>query len=261
MRRVTDLASLLPPEIGVPVFLGLLAASFVSSFITVSLGLGGGALLLAILASILPPAALIPVHGVVQLGSNAVRTGLLLRHVNWQVVPGFLAGSVIGVALGGLIAVDLPPAVMQILVGGFIIWSVLSSPPRWLRRWPVATGGFSSFLTMFVGATGPFVAVHVKSLELQRFSHVATHGALMTVQHLLKVVVFGMLGFAFGAWLPVMGGLIAAGALGTYAGRVMLHSMSDLDFHRVLKVILFVIAARLIWTGASAFLEAGTGAG
>ena len=48
----------------------LIVASFFTSLITASLGIGGGVLLLAILASTLPITALIPVHGLVQLGST-----------------------------------------------------------------------------------------------------------------------------------------------------------------------------------------------
>jgi hypothetical protein len=39
----------------------------------VAFGIGGGAALLAVMASLVPPAALIPVHGVVQVGSNLGR--------------------------------------------------------------------------------------------------------------------------------------------------------------------------------------------
>ena len=63
------------------------------------------------------------------------------------------------------------------------------------------TGVFSSFLTMFFGGTGPFVATFVKAQGLDRMGHVATHAALMTIQHALKIVVFGFLGFAFAQWI------------------------------------------------------------
>ncbi|PPR79335.1 MAG: hypothetical protein CFH06_00428, partial [Alphaproteobacteria bacterium MarineAlpha3_Bin5] len=50
-------------------FLILCIVSFLGSFITISLGIGGGVLLLSTMAQILPPTTLIPIHGVVQLGS------------------------------------------------------------------------------------------------------------------------------------------------------------------------------------------------
>ncbi len=229
---------------------GLLVSSFVASFITVALGIGGGALLLAIMASLMPPAALIPVHGVIQLGSNAVRAAVMIRHAYWAPFLAFALGSAAGAAVGGVVVFDLPPAAIQIGVGLFVIWSVFARPPAWLSRYPAVTGAISSFLTMFFGATGVFVANFSKSLKLPRQDHVATHAVLMTLQHLLKVVAFGMLGFAFGPWMGFMAAMIVAGFLGTMAGRHVLLRISDVGFKRALDVVLVLISLRLIWSGA-----------
>lgn len=231
------------------VFAGLLAASFAGSFITVALGIGGGALLLAVMASLMPPAALIPVHGVIQAGSNVFRAGVLFAHIHWQPFAAFAVGTAIGAALGGSLAVNLPPAIIQIAVGGFVIFSVLGKPPVWLSKQPGPTGLISSFLTMFFGATGLFVANFTKSLTLPRQAHVATHAALMSLQHALKVVAFGLLGFAFGPWLGFIVVMIGAGFLGTLAGRMVLVRMSDTGFKRALDVVLILISLRLIWKG------------
>ena len=132
---MTELVTLLiPPDLAPGIVALLLATSFFTSLMTVTLGIGGGALLLAVLAVFLPPAALIPVHGVVQLGSNVGRAVLFIRHICWSVVPGFTLGAVIGVTVGGRIAVDLPPALVQAGVGLFIVFTVLARPPRWLTR-------------------------------------------------------------------------------------------------------------------------------
>lgn len=231
------------------VIIGLVLASFVGSFITVALGIGGGALLLAIMASLMPPAALIPVHGVIQFGSNVFRAGMLIRDVHWPPYLGLAAGSLVGVAIGGSVSINLPPALVQIGVGLFVIWSVLSRPPAWLSRIPWVTGLISSFLTMFFGATGVFVANFTKSLALQRRQHVATHAAIMTLQHLLKILVFGLLGFAYGPWIGIIALMIVAGFLGTLVGKQVLDRMSDRGFRRTLDIILILISLRLIWNG------------
>ena len=243
------IAALLPPDLAPPVALALLGASFATSLLTAAFGIGGGAVLLAILASLLPPAMLIPVHGVVQLGSNLGRAALLARHVAWGVAPGFAIGSALGVAAGGAVAVSLPPGAVQVGVGAFILWSVIASPPGWMRRLAWLTGAASSFLTMFFGATGPFVAAYVKALRFDRHRHVATHAALMTMQHALKTVAFGLLGFAFGPWLPLVAAMVAAGLLGTVAGRLVLLRIDEARFRLALDAILVVLAARLIWAG------------
>ena len=244
------LAAFVPEGLEPLTVAGLVATSFVTSLITGALGIGGGVLLLAIMASLLPPAALIPVHGVIQLGSNIFRAIILSPHIDPAPLLGFTLGAFAGVALGGAIAVDLPPAYVQIGVGAFVIFSVLAKPPAWLGRSPWLSGAISSFLTMFFGATGPFVATFVKALNLDRQSHVATHAVLMTLQHALKVLVFGILGFAFAPWAMFLAAMIGSGFLGTLAGRHVLVRMSNRGFKRALDIVLILISLRLIWNGA-----------
>ena len=225
----------------------LLAVSFAGSFITVALGIGGGVLVLAVMASLMPPAALIPVHGVIQLGSNAIRAAVLREHIRWPEIRGFALGAAIGVALGGMVAVELPASVVQAGVGLFVIWTVVMRPPAWLRRSGTLTGAISSGLTMFFGATGPFVAAYVKGLDLDRQTHVASHAAMMTVQHGLKVVAFGLLGFAFAPWALFMALMMLSGFAGTLLGRRVLLRLSDQQFKRALNVILVALSLQLIW--------------
>ena len=238
-----------PPDIGGTVALVLLAASFAASFITVAFGIGGGAALLAIMASLVPPAALIPVHGVVQTGSNLGRALMTAGHVHWSAVPTFAAGSVIGASVGGVLVIGIPPSMVQIGVGLFIIWSVLATPPRAIRDWPFGIGAASSFLTMFFGATGPFVATFTRSLALGRHAHVATHATLMTVQHGVKTAAFGLLGFAFGPWIGFIAAMTVTGFAGTMTGGLVLNRMGDARFKRALEIVLVLIALRLMVAG------------
>ena len=245
-----ELLPSLPDGLAPLAFWVLIATSFIASLITVALGIGGGGLMLAVMASLVPPAALIAVHGVVQLGSNGGRAIMLWRNIHWAaVIPGFLIGSLAGSAVGGAVVVELPTAFVQIGVGAFVIYSVFAKPPKWLSHWSWLTGAVSSFLTMFFGATGLFVANYTKSFNLPRHDHVATHAALMTLQHGLKVAIFGLLGFAYGAWAFVIVALIAAGVAGTLAGRLVLNRITDHGFRRALDVILVLISLRLIWDG------------
>lgn len=249
MQPVTPVDLVMPPGMEPAVAVTLLATSGLASFITIAFGIGGGVLLLAVMASLVPPTMLIPVHGLVQFGSNVGRAVLMVRHISWRDTGIFTLGTVVGVAVGGAVAFNLPPAAVQVGVGLFVIWSVFLKPPRWLNRFPVFTGAFSSFLTMFFGATGPFVATFTKSLMLDRHRHVATHAALMSVQHFLKTLMFGILGFAFGPWLGFCIAMIVAGALGTLLGRLILDRISDQRFRIALDTILVLLSLRLIWQG------------
>ena len=242
---------IIPSDIGPFAALAILAASFLGSFITVAMGIGGGAFLLAFMASFMPPVALIPVHGVVQLGSNVSRAVLFRRKIQWPPVWAFLFGSVLGIFAGGAIVVELPPGYILIGVGGFVLFSVFSRPPKWLRRSAGLTGLVSSFLTMFFGATGPFVATFVKSLSLDKQAHTGTHASLMTIQHGLKVVTFGVLGFSFAPWAGFLIAMIVVGYLGTVVGRRVLLRISTEIFKQLLDAALVLISLHLIWRGGA----------
>ncbi len=236
--------------------LALVAISAATSFLTAAAGIGGGVVLLAAMAVLMPAQALIPVHGLVQLGSNAGRTLIMLRAVKTTVLLPFVAGSLVGVAIGGLTVLQLPPAVLKIGLAGFVLWSAWGRPFAAAGRFAIAlTGAFSSFLTMFFGATGTFVSAMVKTLQLGRLEHVATHSACMVAQHLIKVAAFGLLGFAYGPYLPLILAMIASGFLGTVLGKRLLLKQEDGSFHLVLSVVLTLLALRLLYDGAAILLS------
>jgi len=56
-----------------------------------------------LLALFLPPAVIIPVHGLIQLGSNGGRAALTWRHIDWRLMRAFAPGVVLGVVAGALL--------------------------------------------------------------------------------------------------------------------------------------------------------------
>ena len=254
---MSAMGDILHAGLGWPIAGTLLAVSFIGSFITVAFGIGGGAIMLAALATLLPAAAIIPVHGLVQLGSSAGRAALMVKYMRFELLGAFSIGALIGIFVGGSVVVQLHPGWIQVGVGLFILWSVLATPPAFLQRSGMVTGLFSSFLTMFFGGTGPFVATYVKAQKLDRHGHVATHAMLMTVQHLLKTIAFGLLGFAFAAWAGLIAMLIGFGVLGTLVGRLALARIDEKRFKFVLNAVLTILALRLIYAGASLLIFGG----
>ena len=235
----------------------LCGISFLGSFITVAMGLGGGTLVLATMALYLTPAALIPLHGVVQLGSNLGRTALLARHVLHPILPAFLAGTIIGAAVGGQLVVSLPVPLLQAILAAFILYATWA--PKFQANAPgkgafFGVGVAGSFVTMFVGATGPLIAPFAAAACGERQQVVATHAMLMSIQHGLKILAFGILGFAFTPYVPLLVGLLAFGFAGTAAGRLVLNRLPERIFRIGLKAILTLVAMRLLYGAAGAFV-------
>jgi uncharacterized protein len=97
-----------------------------------------------------------------------------------------------------------------------------------------------------VGATGPFVQALFLPLELDKRVLVASHAACNVIQHGLKVLAFGWLGFNFADWLPLMGAMIASGFLGTWMGTRLLEKLPEELFKTILKWLLTVLALDLL---------------
>lgn len=113
---------LFPEALSTGVGLFLLAASAVTSMLTAVLGAGGGVLLLVLMATWIPPAAIIPVHGMIQLGSNTGRAVLTFRHIDWRVILAFAPGVVAGAALGAWLLVNLPAHLWQLSIAAFVLY-------------------------------------------------------------------------------------------------------------------------------------------
>jgi uncharacterized membrane protein YfcA len=255
----TALAALLPdvPAWGVAV---LLLAGVAGPFITTAFGAGGGVFLLAVLPVFLPVAAVIPVHGVLQAGSNGLRTAFLVRHIRWPLLLAFTGGGLVGTAVGASVFVRVPEAWLELVLGAFILWICWGPRPGMRGRslsFVGVGGGVTGALTLFVGATGPFVAAMIGALRLERHAHMATFSACMLLQHALKIAAFGVLGFAFAPWLPFIGAMFAAAFIGTWLGRWALGWMGDARFRRVLTIVLTLLALRLVVSGILGVLAAG----
>ncbi|MGB0205286.1 MAG: sulfite exporter TauE/SafE family protein [Neptuniibacter sp.] len=221
-----------------------------TSFITASMGIGGGVLLLAILATTLPPAALIPVHGLVQLGSNGNRAIMTRNHIDWSMVKSFTAGAVVGAFAASFVVIQLPLYLIQLCVALFILFLVWGPKPRRHQvseKGQVAYGAATTFLSMFVGATGPLVAGVVHRQNYDKHSITATFATCMSFQHLLKMVVFSLVGFTFWQWLPLIIMMILGGMLGTWLGLKMLNKIPAGHFKVIFKTVITLLALRLLW--------------
>lgn len=250
MELALSPAAFLPESLSLTVALFLLASSTVTSMITASLGAGGGVLLLVLMASWMPPAAIIPVHGMIQLGSNVGRATLTWRHVDWRVIAAFAPGVLVGAALGAWLLVNLPAHIWQLTIALFVLYLCWGPPlPKGALGTPgvFVASALTSFVSLFVGATGPLVAAFIKQIHTDRFRTVATFATAMSLQHAPKALVFGAAGFVFLDWLPFILAMIVCGFAGTWLGLHVLRTMSDRRFTLIFNVVLTALAIRLLW--------------
>lgn len=248
----------LVPEAISPLAAGaLVVASFFTSALTAAAGIGGGLLMLALMTYLLPVAAIIPVHGMVQLGSNTSRSWVQRENINWPIARIFLLGSIVGAIVGIMLFTQLPEGMLEGILGAFILLVVWAKFPPIKNPGAgiVASGGIATtFVSMFVGATGPLVAVFLKHLFERHREMVATHGATMVGQHGVKVAAFLFAGFAFQQWIGLIVAMVISGFLGVKAGTLAMNRLPEKTLKFLFKTVLTLVALDLLRRGVQAFL-------
>src|SRR5690606_13107375 len=163
----------------------LVVASFFTSALTAAFGVGGGVAMLALMGLFVPVAALIPVHGTVQLGSNTGRAWHQRRHVRRDILAPFAAGSLVGAVAGALVVVQLPDALRMLVLGTCIIvvsWARIPGCDQLGRAGRAVGSAVTATATMFVGATGPLLSAFLAQIiPDDRKALVATHATGMTL--------------------------------------------------------------------------------
>ena len=234
----------MPDSLSALAFWSLVFVSYLTSAITAALGIGGGVTLLAIMANLLPTSAVIPIHGVVQFGSNVGRLTTLFRFVDWHLVVWFSIGSLIGSVVGAAASTQMPAAGLQIAMGMFILYTA------WLpaiqlpsgKKFMSMLGALTSFISMIVGGVAPLVFAAIKPLFAERTALVGTLAAMISGQQLLKV-------FVFTEWYLMIALMLFTGYLGTLTGRIFLERFTAEQVQPILKVVLTLMAARLLYLG------------
>lgn len=237
----------------------LIGAAFFTSALTAAFGIGGGVALLALMTYAMPVAALVPVHGAVQLSSNAGRVWVLRTFLDWRAILPFVAGSAVGALAGAQFVVQLPEALLQTILAVFIIavtWISLPALPAARKRLFSAVfaggGAVNGFATMFVGATGPLTALFFEKVFADRRAYSANHAAAMVAQHGFKIVAFALAGFAFFDWLGLIVAMSVLGYAGTVVGAAFLARLPEDRFRRWFRIVLTVLALDLLRRGLSA---------
>ena len=228
----------------------LVSMSALTSMMTAAMGIGGGVLLLAMMAQLLPVQALIPVHGLVQLGSNGNRAYMTRQHIDWKMSRLFILGAVVGAVISAWIVIQLPLQVIRLSVAFFILFLVWGPKPKAVilsNVKLVMAGGVTTIISAFVGATGPLVAAFVHRQNMDKLPTVATFAACMSFQHMLKAMVFLTVGFAFQDWFFFIVLMVMSGSVGTWIGLHLLNSVPAELFKQLFRWVVTLLALRLCW--------------
>ena len=210
----------------------------------------GGLLLLTFMSEFFAPALLIPLHGFVQLGSNSYRTAINFPSMNRKIVLLFASGVGFGAAIGSQFIVNLPEFWYRIILAGFILLMTwLPKPnamPQFKFKWPVL-GACISFLSLFIGATGPVLAPFFIREKLDKVGIVATKAGCQSFIHTAKVITFITLGFSPLPYKEMLLAMLVATFVGNSIGKKILLKIPENAFRLSFKIVITFLCFRMLW--------------
>ena len=228
----------------------LVLLAFGTSTLTAITGIGGGMMLIAIMPGFLPAAAIVPVHGIVQLFSNSSRAFFGLRFLRWEFVLAFTSGSIIGGLVAAGITLEINLEYTPIVIATYILFTVWG--PKLEFKKPIKgefllIGAVQTGLSMMVGATGPLGQAALLRKGLQRDALVVTAALMMTFTHLIKIMLFALLGFSFISYWQIIVGMSVAVVAGALLGTHIRYKIPEDVFRKALKWALTLLALRMIY--------------
>ena len=240
----------------------LIIAAFITSSISAVIGMGGGIILLGIMAILIPEGYMvIALHGIIQLASNTTRTYVFRSHLKKNIIKEFSYGVFLGVTLSIIIttiliqlfqvssANEIKVEFLKPLIGLFIIWYLFLKGQKKENSITsfVPVGAISGLSSIFVGATGPLIAPFFLSKKLLKKDIIANKAACQMITHCTKIPLFIYLFNVnyleeYTILLPV----IIAVFFGTNFGKKILSFIPEKLFKKLFKIALFIIAIKLI---------------
>lgn len=228
----------------------LVLIALATSTLTAITGIGGGMILIALMPGLIPAPAIVPVHAMVQLFANSSRAFFGLRFLRWDFVLAFITGSIFGGSIAAGITREINLEYSPLIIATYILYSVwgpelkLDIPPRGEF---IVIGAVQTGLSMIVGATGALGQAALSRRQLQRDALVVTTALMTTFTHLIKIILFAVLGFSFMTYWKIILGMSAGVIAGAWLGTHIRYRIAEALFRKMLRWLLTLLALRMIY--------------
>lgn len=208
-------------------------------------------IILAVTSTVLPVSAIVPIHSTLLIGSTSSRAAFFWRNIDWQIAAPFLAGSIVAVAIGARIYVELPETIIATAISVVMLIAIwlpeVSWRPRVKHPWAIVGFIHSLFSTLFAyGALFHAVILHT---GLNKRQIVGTMAACLTGMSIFKITGYISNGFDYTPYLQIIVFSVAAALVGTWVGKLVIDRISEALFRTVFRVLVTVTALRLMYTG------------
>lgn len=221
------------------------------------IGTGSSIITLPVLVFTFGPLQAVPIMAVASMMVNFSRALAWWREIDWRALAAYSLPAVPAAALGARTLVQLPPALIDTLLGIFFIAMI---PGRrfldnrgWRAKWwqLAIAGALIGFLTGIVLSTGPLSVPVFAAAGLFKGALLATEAAASLFIYITKVGTFQALG-ALSAETFVKGLIVGSSLMaGTFVGKYLVMRMSADTFSKILDAMLLCSGLALLWAAFS----------
>lgn len=236
--------------------LSLALINFLTSTMTAITGLGGGLILVGLMPMFLPAVAIIPVHGATQLASNISRAWFGRKYIDKTYFKSYLLGALLGAVVFGMAVRFVHLDLIPLFIAVYILLT------QWSDKFNELFKRFENFfwigflqtgVGLFVGAPGP---MHMPLL-MKKFDDnhvvVSTASFMVSMVHVVKIIMYAMMGFVFADYWQVILLMIVSAVIGSWVGTKLRHQVPMHWLKRALPYLLTIIAIKLIIDNMAGF--------
>jgi len=239
-----------------PVVLALLAATVVAtSFISGIFGMAGGLILLGVLLVYLDVVAAMVLFAFTQMTANGWRAVLWRRYVHWGIVWRYLIGALAMFFIMRWLSILPNKAFIYLCLGSAPFLAELLparlAPDITKPGAPYVCGFILLFFQLLAGGAGNILDLFFQKSDLDRRDTVATKAVTQTAGHVMRLVYFGSFASAIDFTIPwwIYGGAVVFAIVGTSLAAKVLHAMSNADFRRWSRRIIYSVSATFLGRG------------
>ncbi len=226
------------------------------------IGMGGGMILMGVLASVLPVQKSMVIHGFVQLISNSSRAYGLRHHIFWKILPVYFLGMVSALLFLSQLVFMPSKQLIFICLGLFSFMTIVSKNFLFLditkNMYALVCGFLVTVVKLTCGASGPLLDVFYLNSNLNRFEVIATKAITQSLGHLFKIIYYswfvgGLVRDPQNYSYVFLFGVGCAAVLGTKIGKSILGRLEEQKFNKWSQYLILVIGSVFLVKGVMFF--------
>lgn len=205
---------------------------------------GGASLILIPLLNFMLPSSVIPFSLTIgSFTSSVSRIIVFKRHIKWRIFLWFVPFSIPAVLLGGYLIKSIEPSYLQLLVAFFLMGNIpqlfksknaeLPSEPKYSKSFLAIIGFLSGFISGITGAIGLLFNRFYLRMGLSKEEIIATRAANEVFLHLVKLVIYIILGLYSKAALGLGLAIAVATIVSSFTVQFILPYISDRAFKKI----------------------------